>query len=76
MLGPLRLHYTAFTADVTSKRGAGEHGLVAAPARFREVIRTALASRDSGADGTATDVLVAAAAELMAWVVGDVLAAS
>ena len=24
-LGPLRLHYTAFTGDVTSKRGAGEH---------------------------------------------------
>ena len=30
-LGPLRLHYTAFTGDVTSKRGAGEYGLRVAP---------------------------------------------
>ena len=37
-LGALRLHFTAFTGDVMSKRGAGEYGLrFAPPAHARRV---------------------------------------
>ena len=41
-LGALRLHYTAFTGDVTSKRGAGEYGIVVTPDYMHDIIRSAL----------------------------------
>jgi hypothetical protein len=75
VLGPLRLHFTAFTADVTSKRGAGEHGLAVAPARFHDAITAALTVRRLGADGAADDADIAAAAGLTEWVLADVEAA-
>ena len=42
-LGALRLHYTAFTGDVTSKRGAGEYGIVVTPDYLHDTLRAALA---------------------------------
>ena len=44
-LGPLRMHYTAFTGDVTSKRGAGEYGIVVTPDSMHETLRAALQAR-------------------------------
>ncbi len=74
-LGALRLHYTAFTGDVTSKRGAGEYGLQAAPAEFHEMLRTALAMRADGERGEAPSELMANAGALARWVVDDTTAA-
>ena len=70
-LGALRLHYTAFTGDVTSKRGAGEYGLQIAPDRFHDALHAALSIRA----GTPVEVGAAralASAELIMWCVGDV----
>ena len=70
-LGALRLHFTAFTGDVTSKRGAGQHGLDVAPERFHELLHTALTARAGG-------LVVPSAAEMSAavaltrWVIDDV----
>jgi hypothetical protein len=75
VLGPLRLHYTAFTADVTSKRGAGEHGLAVTPARFHGAIRAALTVRSEGTDGPAPTAHMEASAMLIDWIVGDVTGA-
>ena len=47
-LGALRLHYTAFTGDVTSKRGAGEYGIVVTPDYMHDTLRAALDARASG----------------------------
>ena len=74
-LGPLRLHYTAFTGDVTSKRGAGEHGLTAAPAAFHEVLREALAARATGELGPATTEQMRVTAALTEWCIAEVAAA-
>jgi len=70
-LGPLRLHHTLVTADVTSKRGAGEYGLAAAPTEYHGVIRHALAIRAGTADGPVGRAEMAAAGELILWAAGD-----
>lgn len=71
-LGALRLHYTAFTGDVTSKRGAGEYGLRAAPDHFHPLLHRALDLR-AGTDrlaGSATELTNAA--ELIEWCATEV----
>jgi hypothetical protein len=73
-LGPLRLHYTAFTGDVTSKRGAGEHGLRTAPAAFHDVLHAALAVRAAGETGESTGEVMRMTAELTQWCIADVQA--
>lgn len=73
-LGPLRLHYTAFTGDVTSKRGAGEYGLEVAPADVHEVIRSALAARDAGELGVASTDSMRATTALIEWCIAEVRA--
>jgi hypothetical protein len=67
VLGPLRLHYTAFTGEVTSKRGAGEQGLIVTPASLHPVIHDALAIRAAGEIGEATSTQMLAAAEVIDW---------
>lgn len=74
-LGALRLHYTAFTGDVTSKRGAGEYGLVNAPQRFHDVLGAALTMRANAEQGEASTALMAEAGALVRWVVDDTTAA-
>ena len=74
-LGPLRLHYTAFTGDVTSKHGAGEHGLTAAPPTFHEVLREALAARATGELGPATTEQMRVTVALTEWCIAEVAAA-
>lgn len=75
-LGALRLHYTAFTGDVTSKTGAGRYGLDIAPAGFHDVIRTAMARRlDGSTDGVDPSAMVVAA-QLIHWVCAEVAEAS
>ena len=56
-LGALRLHYTAFTGDVTSKRGAGEYGLVVTPDYMHDTLRAALNARATG-EGEATSAMM------------------
>jgi hypothetical protein len=73
-LGALRLHFTAFTGDVTSKRGAGEHGLTVAPTNFHPMLETALTMRAAGEVGDVAPGLMADAAALIRWVVDDVAA--
>lgn len=70
-LGPLRLHYTAFTGDVTSKTGAGEYGLVVTPDHMHDTIRAALEMR-AGGTGEVTPALMLAAAGLIRWTVNEV----
>lgn len=74
-LGALRLHFTAFTGDVTSKRGAGEHGLRVAPERFHPMLEAALHVRAGGERGDVPAALLADAGSLIRWVVDDVRAA-
>lgn len=72
-LGALRLHYTAFTGDVTSKRGAGEYGLAVAPAKFHDTVRRALDQRAGRRRPTSISAAdMAVAADLIARVVADV----
>ena len=70
------LHYTAFTGDVTSKRGAADYGLTVAPAQFHEALHLAA---DLRSGGTAADAIsarqMAIAADLIRWIVADVKAA-
>jgi hypothetical protein len=73
-LGALRLHYTAFTGEVTSKRGAGEYGLQVAPERFHPMLRAALTMRAAGEAGDVQPLYMADTAEIIRWVVADVLA--
>jgi hypothetical protein len=75
-LGALRLHYTAFTADVTSKRGAGEYGLATSPMEFHPVVQRALAIRTLPDQTPPTSDEMSAAARLIAWVIDDVRAAA
>jgi hypothetical protein len=75
-LGALRLHYTAFTGDVTSKRGAGEYGLAAAPDEFHPLLRQALALRASGEVGEVDGRTMSLAAALVQWVADDVTRAA
>ena len=71
-LGPLRLHYTAFTGDVTSKRGAGGYGLEIAPAGCRDLLHAAMTAREAG---EATTEQMRATVQLIEWVLDDVDAA-
>lgn len=70
-LGPLRLHYTAFTGDVTSKRGAGEYGLVVTPDGMHDTLHAALRARATGT-GEATRQLMMGAADVISWTVNEV----
>jgi hypothetical protein len=75
-LGALRLHYTAFTGDVTSKRGAGIYGLSVAPGEFHELLHDAIECRANGETGEAPADRMADAARLVQWVVDEAVAAS
>lgn len=75
-LGALRLHYTAFTGDVTSKRGAGRHGLEVAPDRFHPMLNAALDVRAAGEVGEVQPRHMADTAELIRWILADVDAAT
>ncbi|MGZ4792627.1 MAG: nucleotidyltransferase domain-containing protein [Ilumatobacteraceae bacterium] len=70
-LGALRLHYTAFTGDVTSKRGAGEYGLVVTPDHMHDTLRAALNARATG-EGEATSAMMLRAADVIRWTVNEV----
>ena len=74
-LGALRLHHTAFTGGVVSKRGAGEYGLEVAPPEFHDVVRSAVAMRAAGNTGAVTPQMMLVAADLIAWCIHDVTAA-
>lgn len=71
-LGPLRLHFTAFTGDVTSKRGAGLYGLDVAPAAFHPLLTGALAARAAGERGAAAGEQLREAADLIEWCIAEV----
>lgn len=74
-LGALRLHFTAFTGDVTSKRGAGEYGIVVTPDYMHDTLRAALEVR-SGGDLEVTTALMLGAADVISWAVNQVRQAS
>lgn len=74
-LGALRLHHTAFTGEVVSKRGAGEYGLTVVPATLRPVLHAALAMRAAGERGEVTLAMMRDAAAVIAWCVAEVEAA-
>ena len=71
-LGALRLHHTAFTGGVTSKRGAGEWGLREAPDRFHRLLQRAMDLRATAAGGEVPAADLAEAAQLVQWVVDQV----
>ena len=70
-LGALRLHYTAFTGDVTSKRGAGEYGIVVTPDRMHDVLGQALQVHATG-EGDVTTAMMLDAADVINWTVNEV----
>ena len=70
-LGALRLHFTAFTGDVTSKRGAGEYGIVVTPDYMHDVLRAALDVRATG-EGDVTTAMMLGAADVISWTVNEV----
>ncbi|MGD9996638.1 MAG: nucleotidyltransferase domain-containing protein [Ilumatobacteraceae bacterium] len=77
-LGALRLHVTAFTGDVVSRRVAGEHGLRVAPESTHATLDTALAVR-AGSEGApdsvpAGDLLLAA--DVIEWCANEVAEAA
>jgi len=71
-LGALRQHYTAFTGDVTSKRGAGEYGLQVAPGEHHDALHAALAFRAAAEQGDVDAALMAHAAAIIRWCVDEV----
>lgn len=71
-LGALRLHCTAFTGEVVSKRGAGEYGLIVAPEVLHPVLRSALAMRAAGERGEVTVAMMRDAAAVIDWCVAEV----
>jgi len=73
-LGALRLHLTAFTGDVTSKRGAGEYGLDVVPEDLRPVLHAALAVRSGEArdDEGVPAELMRGAADVVTWCASSV----
>lgn len=77
-LGALRLHVTAFTGDVVSKRVAGEHGLQVAPAETHDALRAALAIRAGhpGAPTTVTTADMLSAATVIEWCATDIAKAA
>ena len=74
-LGALRLHYTAFTGDVTSKRGAGEYGIVVTPDYMHDTLRAALDVR-AGNEREITTTMMLGAADVISWTVSEVRQAS
>jgi hypothetical protein len=74
-LGALRLHYTAFTGDVTSKTGAGEYGLVVTPESMHGTIGAALEARRTG-EGEADAAMMLEAASVIRWTTNEVRQAS
>ena len=72
-LGALRLHVTAFTGDVVSKRAAGEYGLRWAPHDTHDALSTAIAirtgARSAGTTVDAADML--RAADVIEWCAAD-----
>jgi Nucleotidyltransferase domain len=74
-LGALRLHYTAFTGDVTSKRGAGEYGMVVTPNYMHGVLGVALEARATGTTEVTTTLMLGAA-DVISWSVNEVRQAS
>lgn len=70
-LGALRMHYTAFTGDVTSKRGAGEYGIVVTPDYMHDTLRAALEVR-SGGNVDVTTTMMLGAADVISWTVNEV----
>jgi Domain of unknown function (DUF4111) len=76
-LGALRLHYTAFTGDVTSKRGAGEYGLEVLPEQLHGVVSYALRLRATADESAVIDAsTMSAAATVIGWVRDEVEQAS
>lgn len=75
-LGSLRQHFTAFTGDVTSKRGAGEYGLRVAPPALHPVIRAAMDRRAAGNSGEADPDEMRQAIAVIRWCVEEVTDAS
>jgi hypothetical protein len=77
-LGALRLHVTAFTGDVVSKRAAGEHGLRVAPPATHPTLAMALAVRagESGAPHTVGAAELLQAADVIEWCADDVARAA
>ena len=71
-LGPLRLHYTAFTGDVTSKRGAGEYGLRVAPPALHDVISSAMSQRAAGETGQMSVDEMRHATSVIRWCIQEV----
>ena len=71
-LGALRLHCTAFTGEVVSKRGAGEYGLTVLPPELHPVMHSALAMRAAGERGEVTVAMMRDAAAVTAWCVTEV----
>ena len=77
-LGALRLHVTAFTGDVVSKRAAGEYGLRFAPTETHDVLSTAVAIRVQADDAPTTvsaDEMLRAA-DVIEWCTADVARAA
>jgi len=75
VLGPLRLHRTAFHGDVVSKSDAGRHGLLELPSEFHAVIERALAARADAERGSADVATMLDAAALIRHVADEVAAA-
>ncbi len=71
VLGPLRLHFTAFTGGVTSKCGAGEYGREVAPSEFGPLLRDALAVRVGHGGTTASTDRMRETVALIRWVVDE-----
>ena len=74
-LGSLRQHYTAFSGDITSKRGAGEHGLREAPTALHPVIRAAMDRRAAGNVGEVSAVQMLQATAVIRWCVQEIAGA-
>jgi hypothetical protein len=70
-LGALRLHYTAFTGDVTSKRGAGEYGIVVTPGYMHDILLAALQVHATG-EGESSTAMMLGAASVISWAVNEV----
>ncbi|MFM8268145.1 MAG: nucleotidyltransferase domain-containing protein [Ilumatobacteraceae bacterium] len=70
-LGPLRLHFTARTGEVTSKSGAASYGLTVLPGALVGVVERALELRGAP-ELVVHDSEMRRAAEVIDWVIDDV----
>lgn len=77
-LGALRLHATAFTGDVVSKRAAGDYGLRVLDEHMHPTLTAALAIRagDEHALAAVPASMIIAAAEVIEWCAADVARAA